>query len=415
MKKIIAISVMLVLIAGAVFADVTFGGQFKAGATLLLGNTIEKSDVQAGKRYPQNGTEGILNANFGDANLGGMARFFSRTSGDYFSPNAFAFAWWKPTESFRIQMGNNPDKNWGAAKITGWGFQGEAQDFVAIDADSGEWRQYGDSPDPFAQAAGKNSHSVWMFGQRAWGFYGGFGNNGHDVALSFYPSEALTVNIGVPFSGDWKTVKNQYLSSHLNIVYNLEGTGTISVTYEGQGTKKDGDDELVESPKVWGSFYLSAIEGIGVDIGVGFQPKLADKATTPPILVGLGFTYRSEDFGVKLRLGAALAGKSTVGGKEVEDPMMISVGVLPYYNLGVCTAYLNAGLGMVMPKEGDAVTGWFFNPYVMKSVEGAKLFAGVKVYSNGLTSATGLSLGDKANPDNKIISWGVPIGVNIYF
>jgi hypothetical protein len=401
MKKIIAISVMLVLIAGAVFADVSIGGQFKTGATLLFGNTIEKSDVLAGQRPQGKGTaEGKVNVGFGDANLGGKVTLNSRADGDYYSPDAFTFAWWKPTESFRIQAGYFADGDWGTAKITGWSFNGEAQDFVAIDNDSGEWKSWGGGRNP------TGTEDVHMLGARAWGFYGAIkGTNA--VQLSFYPSEALTINFGVPFGSSWITAMNQYMQSDFQIIYAIPDTGTVSITFDGQGAVVPAgkEDEAMESPKLFASFYLTAIEGIGVDIGVGFQPKLKDDVTTPPIQVGLGFTFRSDDFGVKLRLGAALAGKKG----DADDPMMISAAILPYYNLGVATFYLNAGLGMMMPKEGDSITGWFFNPYIQKSVEGAKLFAGLKVYSNGMLG------GDKANPDNKIVCWGVPIGINFYF
>jgi hypothetical protein len=392
MKKIIAISVMLVLISGAVFADVSVGGQFKAGATLLAGSTVKDSEIVAGGRYPGNGTEGRVNVGFGDANLGGKVALFSRSDSDYFRPDAFAFAWWKPTESFRIQAGYNPDADWGRANITGWGYNGESQDFVALDQDS----DYG--------AAGPFRDGGHLYKMRGTGFYGGFKSNS-SLALSFYPSEGLTINIGIPYvAGSLKGLQSQYLESDLQVTYAIQDTGTVSFTFDGQGAvKKAGtaSEYEVEAPKIFASFYLTAIEGIGVDIGVGFQPEKLDKST-PPIEVGLGFTYRSEDFGVKLRLGALVAGKDAA---KNEEPMLISVGVLPYYNLGVCTAFLNAGLGMIMPKEGDSVTGWFFNPYVQKGVEGAKLFAGIKVFSTGIKDAAG----------DTSVFWAVPIGINVYF
>jgi hypothetical protein len=394
MKKIIAISVMLVLVAGAVFADVSIGGQFKAGANLIYGSTVKDSEITAGGRTEGNGTEGIVNVGFGDANLGGKVRLLARSSGDYFSPDAFTFAWWKPTESFRIQAGYNPDADWGTAKIGGWGYNAEAQDFVALD----EWN----GGDTF-----REGNHLWKM--RHTGFYDGFKSNS-SIALSFYPSEGLTINIGIPFvAGSMKGLQSQYLESDLQVTYALQDTGVISFTFDGQGAaKKAGttNEYEVEAPKIFASFYLTAIEGIGVDIGVGFQPKLLNEKT-PPIQVGLGFSYRSEDFGVKLRLGAELAGKDAL---DNEDPMLISVGVLPYYNLGVCTAYLNAGIGMIMPKEGDSTTGWFFNPYVVKGVEGAKLFAGLKVWSNG---CKGDKLGATEGDTN--VYWGVPIGINVYF
>jgi hypothetical protein len=421
MKKLIAILVVFALFAGAAFAQPAIGGQFKAGATLFAGYTGEETDIISGTRFMQNGTEGFLNASFGDAEMGGFARFYARTDGDYHSPGAFAFAWWQPNQYFKIKIGSNPDRDWGTANITGWGFNGEAQDFVATDQDSNEWRNYGGSgaADPVRNTPA-GGHASWMYVARATGFYPGI-KAASAVLLSLYPMDGLTVNFGIPFgttdhgsaqnsTWEYEKANRQWLKLDLQVEYAIEEIGTFYLTYDGQGAQADPEDatkDKVESPIIYASFYLNqAIENVAVDIGLGFQPKLISEVT-PPMQIGLGVAYTAEEFGVKLRVGAKIAGKDAA---DNADPMEIGFHVLPYYKLEAFTFYLNAGVGMVVPEEGDSIMGWYFNPYIRKSVNGASLMAGIKVYSSG---TKGGKTGVKA--DETWINWAVPIGINVYF
>ena len=618
MKKIVAISVMFALVAAAAFAQPTVGGQFKAGATLFTGSTAKDvsqdlnfyagdpaaiaadpngyktetekfdelgRDILAGGRIPGDGTEGYLNLKFGDAEMGGSIRFYARSAGSYHGESAFAFMWWRPSELFRIQIGHNPDADWGAANITGWGFNGEAQDFVALDQDTGDFRAWGT---PY----GQNDSSFYV--ARRTGFYGGIKST-HAVLTSLYPIEGLTVNIGLPFgditdgsnagkSNNIGRAADKWLRLHAQIKYDLEEVGSIFVTYEGQGQAqnmvkerdlnakgqwyetddsknwgvKDGEtDEYlnpvyrVEAPKLWLSFFGNKlVDGLAFDVGFGFQPQTAD-GNTPPIEIGLGASYNiNEEFNIKLRTGAKLAGKSrgkyaiqtweqdtydeakallvetkttaadgtvTVNKtaasslpgtywKPVEaDPQLtgqsphdkkwsedwatateIGVNILPSYKLSAFTFYLNAGLGFTFypeetgnpnrvytreerqkyahsvadagaavrklvdgnpaataeerqktydaalytPEQSVAIS-WYVNPYIRKSVNGASLMAGVKLWSSGRDANYWQGKNETSwvkdvpsdTTDRKVttaswfrtISWAIPIGVNVYF
>jgi len=374
MKKIVAISVMFALVAAAAFAQPTIGGQFKGGATLLSGSTgkdvtqdnsfyagkidqlssdpdypykteLEKydetsQDITAGQRQ----NDAWINAGFGDAEMGGKVRLNARANGDYYSPAAFAFMWWRPSELFRIQIGRNPDGDWGSAQITGWGFHGEAQDFVVIDKDSG------------------NGLDTNISVARTAGFYGGI--SAAAILTSLYPIDGLTVNLGLPWAEASDRALDKWLRFHLQAKYDLEEVGSIFVTYEGQGQAQnlvkerfraetnegpyDADDNplgnpgnpgknqwfetdasknwgaktpevddygkevwVLESPKLFASFYGNKlVDGLAFDIGFGFQPQLKN-GNTPPIAIGLGVSYNiNEELNVKLRAGANLAGKS---------------------------------------------------------------------------------------------------------
>jgi len=372
MKKIVAISAMFALVAAAAFAQPSVGGQFKAGATLFTGSTgkdvlpdnsfysdpatgdykTERSksdevgkDIQSGGRIPGDGTEGYLNLKFGDAEMGGSIRLYARSAGSYHGESAFAFMWWRPSELFRVQIGHNPDADWGAANITGWGFTGEAQDFVALDQDTGDFRPWGT---PFAQS------DASLYVARTTGFYGGIKST-HAVLASLYPIDGLTVNIGFPFgeitdggnagkNNNIGRAADKWLRVHAQIKYDLEEVGSIFVTYEGQGEaqnqvkeralnykneyfetddSKNWGDKVgevdvygkdvyrVEAPKLWLSFFGNKIvDGLAFDLGFGYQPQTAN-GNTPPIAIGLGASYNiNEELSVKLRAGAKLAGKS---------------------------------------------------------------------------------------------------------
>ena len=564
MKKIVAISVMFALVAVGAFAQPTMGGQLKAGATLLKGST-EKDQKQDSSFYPgdapkvgdevqkwdevskditagQRTTDAWINAKFGDAEMGGVVRAHARSTGDYHSPRAFAFMWWRPNEYFRIQAGSNPDGDWGSAQITGWGFHGEAQDFVVVDKDSGDL----------------GGSTVWV--ARTAGFYGGISSGA--ILASLYPIEGLTVNIGLPWAEASDRALDKWLRFHLQVKYDLEEVGSIYVTYEGQGQAQKmipemlrGDKNVwlesigsanfgnqqafvddfgdpvygIESPKLWLSFFGNKlVDGLAFDIGFGYQPKLMN-GDTPPITIGLGATYAvNEELSIKLRAGANLLGKkrgqytaqawetvthdeqealwmdgkyidpydpdSKVVDKKASDRLIskdgnlyddwstgteLALNILPSYKLSAFTFYFGAGVGLkLLPtdagnpnrkfsdeekqkrtKEVDgkyvataptlnADTGlptsdpyykpeattseltWYVNPYIRKSVNGASLMVGVKLWSSDTVkyagekewvklakNATGTVTGGKyyTSAWHNTINWAIPIGVNVYF
>jgi hypothetical protein len=80
------------------------------------------------------------------------------------------------------------------------------------------------------------------------------------------------------------------------------------------------------------------------------------------------------------------------------------VNILPYYTLPVLRIYLNAGLGVSIPDEGDSLTDFYLNPYITKSM-------------SNLTFYFGFKLGARAAPKDvdPVVRWAVPLGFNCYF
>ena len=416
MKKLIAISALLTLLAVAAFAQPSLGGHFGVQVNTFKSQTGEDANgdpepVVAGINIK--GSRVNVDFNNSDGTAGGRVRLSGRASEiGWWGALPFAFAWWKPIPQLRIQIGHNPDGDWGAAQISGWGMNAEAQDSVAIDQDSS---------DPGSSAARKARTGNLGGNAQPSVFYGGYSELG--ALLSIYPAEGLTFNIALPFGngraeGD-KGIGNIYTKFHLNIVYSIPDIGTVRVTFQGLGGFNNDDEDTKVSLNttdaspgtIYASFFLTAIDDLALDLGVSYGLPWEDdakKTTTPGLGVGLGVRFTSGDFGIRVRAAAGLAGSTKADGAEaVNEPTIIGFGILPSFAVAGMTIYLNAGVGISIPDGDDPFIGidWFVNPYLRKSVSNLSFYAGVKIGTPGAP--------DKDN--DAVIGWAVPIGFNCYF
>ena len=400
MKKLIAISVVFALVIGAAFAQPSVGGNLGMKITLIQSDSQEDAALFGGISF-ENRHVNVDYAN-GDGTAGGRVRVYSTGAQGWWGTLPFAFGWWRPIPQLRVQIGHNPDGDFGAAQITGWGFNAEAQNSVAIDQDSGD----------------ENLGAGWKAARRA-GFYGGFSELG--ATLSLYPMDGLTINLVLPFgNGRNDGTPNQYngwggtgvgdiySKFHLNIVYSIPDIGAVRITFQGTGGLADNEDypRKTSVGNIFASFYLTAVEGLNADIGVayGLPYENADSVegvNGQGLGIGLGVRFTSGDFGIKFRAGAQLARTSAAGDELVNQDTAIGVVILPYFSLHSMRIYLNAGFGMTMPDEGDYNrVDWFVNPYIRKSVSNFTLYAGLKIWSDGVPA------------DDAIVRWAIPVGFN---
>jgi len=217
MKKLIAISVVFALCATSAFAQLNIGGGMKMG-TLLLGGFSVNSDVSpttplvAGTYDGGNDRgitmyDGFINVTWSGDTSGGLMRF--HTSGQngapyphQHTPIMFAYWWWRPIDMLKVQIGQNPDGDWGHAQITGWGYMGDAQAGVVVD----EWRFAGMRP---LFLGGRNISG----GGRARGprqFAPGVSELGMNLEFTPVWVEGLKVSAHIPFS------KVIHILKHLN-------------------------------------------------------------------------------------------------------------------------------------------------------------------------------------------------------
>jgi len=394
MKKLIVLSVVFALVAGAAFA-VDIGGDVIGMADIIKGDSGEDSKVGAGG-WPGGTRRVSLVASAEDENgvFGGWARL--QTYGYHPDDDGIrttGYVWWKPIEQVKIQLGMNPDGFYGKDGVTGWGFY-----------------QVGGDTDVIKE--------TWQFGGNS--FYGGYSING--LLLTLTPIENLSIFFGIPYSigGEAKDVYGQM---HAQVAYDIGGVGQVALSYAGGlGDKHNynnkGDFDGANGGKIFAYFGLSAIENLGVDIGLGYTMSVKDKDSedvyNAPLAVGLGLKFDAGAFGIKARAQAKLGETFTPkGGSEKKGPTIIDFDILPSFAVSdTVTALLSAGLQITSPDEGDSTTGWHIEPYVsVKSSWWApNFYAGLRIESDGVKGKD--SAGKETDP---IIKWSVPIGIAFGF
>ena len=439
MKKLIAISVVFVLLASAAFADVTVGAYSAFGVTVASGSSVEDSDVTTSFGGSANIT---VSGSNDDGTFGGLVRANASTpwyQNDWEKPYwttaaGFAYAWWKPIDQFKFQVGYNPDGDFPVNYIVGWGFHAsDAEDIVAYNG-------YG-----FTRGAV---------------FYGGFADLGSVITIT--PIEGLAINLGIPFGGvpagasseggywegyaeqaedgSWgkwhgddgntsAVLGNVFSKLHAQISYDIAGVGLAALSYTGGlGYVKAEDSfqtaggfpvDIIDPGALYANFYLTSIAGLGLNLGLKFTFPIETEAKVKinsPIAAGFGVSYSDGDaFGVKSRLAATFGGSKQADGVDVvfDDPLVLGIDIMPYYDLGIMTFFFNAGLeihagntelknkGITVREKSDDVISWYINPFIAKAVGGGTFFAGVQIASDGSKDAK----------DNAIITWAIPVGI----
>jgi hypothetical protein len=391
MKKLIAISVVFALVTAVAFAQPSVGGALGAKVVIVASDSTDDAPLVGGMGF----TNRHVNVDYanGDGTAGGRVRLYAAGATGWWGALPFAFGWWKPIPQLRVQIGHNPDGDLGAAQITGWGMNAEAQDSVAIDNDSD----------------GSGYGSIWKNG-RSQGYYGGFSQFG--VLLSLYPADGLNVNLVLPYGtgrneNPGANVGEIYSKFHLNVVYSIPDVGVLRITFQGLGGLADNDDypQKVSAGDIFASFFVTAVDNLALDFGVKFGLPYEDASgvdQSPGLGIGVGLRFTSGDFGVRARVGAALGSEAG----DVAGPTNIGLTILPSFVLPAFTFYFNAGFGVSIPddKDADASVDWFINPYIRKSVSNFSFYAGFKL---GAPAAVG--------DDDPVVKWAIPIGFNSYF
>jgi len=371
MKKLIAISVVFALVAGVAFA-VDVSGEVFAKVTPLQSTTQSGDTVQASGEMKRVRVE--VSGQDDEGVFGGYVRIDKSpwwagvgSETGILTGNV----WWKPIDQFKFLIGGNgKDGFFGADGITRWGFYQVAADGAGVPQEN------------------------WRFSNS---FYGGF-DPLYSTVLTITPVDAVEVNLGIPFFDGGETA-DVFKKTNFQFAYTIDGTGKLAVTYAGDLM------EGAQQPKVYGYFNLSAIENLGVDIGVGFKFPNEDD-TSNPISAGVGVAYGAGDFGVKGRVQGTFGGEKT-------DPLEIDFDVLPYYAISdTLTFFFDAGVYFAQPDSGDSTMGWHINPYitVKSSWWAPNFYAGIRIadaYANGDAY--------KVKGVDDVINWSVPIGIAVHF
>jgi len=392
--------VMFALVAGAAFAQITFGGQLQEGFDLFSGTNVksvvnedtkeEAVDVNMGGHYHGEGPyhEAKFSVLFGDATAGGRLVWML--------DEQVMWGWmqWRPSQFFRVKIGSDYDGEGGFPQIISWGFTGEAKNSVAAvnDYSGGLYMQYRNSGLNYGAFDGYPS-SDKMF----------------HLQFSLYPIDGLQVNflfrdIDKPAELTEKLSLMQIYTS-----YKLEEIGTIRFAAEGKGgfarhvdsggSSKDGDQRAV----LHLAFYSNEIvQGLAFELGGQYDVKHRNTDAFNAIRVGGGINLTATDpFNLKIRFGTMFGGQDADG--EALEKTGFSVGILPSYKLPKMTIFFHAGLGIEKEdNDSDSVYSWFINPYVWVPMGGMRMWVGLQII-------------DQHEIQDGQFKWVIPCGFNFYF
>jgi len=398
LKKCIVIMVMFALVAGAAFAQITFGGQLQEGMSLFSGNNVKEDPVNMGGTYNSTEHEAKFSVLFGDGTAGGRLVWELN--------NKLMWGWmqWRPNQYFRVKIGKDGDGEWGFPQIIGWGFTGEAKNSVAAVSDY--------------------NGQLYMKYRHAGLNYGGFDGNGDfHLGFSVFPIDLLQVNFLFRNFDKAGEMTDKLSKMQISASYKIEEIGTVRFAAVGRGGlakpyKKEGDKETGIAKDgdpiamLHLAFYSNEIvQGLAFELGTQIDlPHLNESDTFDNVTIGGGINLTKTDpFNLKIRAGGSFGGK-TKGekGVDVGKPTGYSIGILPSYKLPKLTIFFHAGYGAESEYIGtdgklvEANYAWFINPYIWMPMGGMRMWVGVQIL-------------DAHTAREGKFNWYVPFGFNFYF
>jgi len=387
LKKCIVIMVMFALVAGAAFAQATFGGQLQAAAVLFSGQNINDSDLNMGGSDGGNYTNAKFTVLFGDSKAGGRIVYDHLNVGaDGSSGRFWGWLQWRPNQYFRMKIGSDEDGDSiisAFAQIVDWGFTAEAKN---------------------GSAAYSDYNGSLAMRYRNVGYFGNVYDPGKFcLGLSVFPVDGLTISLAFPDFGSGKEVTETLAGLSFVTSYKIDEVGTIKFAAEGKGGLKDGADDGADIGNLYLAFYSGdLVEGLAFELGGSYNlPHLNTPDTFGNIQMAFGVDLTMADpFGIKLRTGFAFGGQD--GGEAVTSGW--SIGILPSYKLPKLTIYFHAGLGIETAPDADkADYQWFINPYISFPIGSMRAWLGLQIIS-------------EPRPDDEFqFGWKIPFGFNIYF
>ncbi|GMO47295.1 MAG: hypothetical protein Ta2G_02680 [Termitinemataceae bacterium] len=445
MKKFFLMTAVMLYFGGA-FAvaqeeEAPAKAQFRIGgwvgaSTSVVGGDSDKDTITAGVNVGSQTNApsliGRINASgeTADGKFGGFVRFDIRNFWPGGSDNGFAMlgkslarAYWAPNKYFKATLGNIDQ---GAVNyVVGWGFfANDMEDFMVT------WSNPSAGGGTSWYGMGRGGETTWYVGP----------DNRLGFGFAVTPITGLSLNFFAPLLGtNGFEAEEIYKHSMGQIQYSISGIGDISLAYwsgnglthDDNGTADDDtDDKYSPDPgKVYASFYLTAVEKLGINLGVRYTlPVKGDNITinpdwegknapfngvnsgsgykkiVSPVNIGLGAQYTFNDFvALKARFAASVAGKS----KRLIDGRMTLIRVPYDFSTEFCPVFSIKDLKVLIPLgivitegESDPMLTWHFSPVVQKGLGPASVFAGVQLKDNG--KITG-------------VEWAIPIGIIVAF
>lgn len=346
MKKLVAISVIFALVAGAAFADSRIGGSLEMRWNIV---DLDLAEDELIARTGGNGTSGLgaggvfqLSGSDDDGYIRGL---FKTTWSGYSGLGTadadgtwIESAWiaWQPHDLVEFFIGRDGDGKFQNSNLTRWAFHKMPRGIAEE-----RW----------------DGHSYILGG---W--------DGGGVALSIIAHDMVTIHTALnvmggaardAFSGSgptlmrWEDIWEEGFQIGADI--NLP-IGKINVTYRAM------EHWPTQGSKMVGASYGgSPVSGIELEIGGNY--RLDDDAN--PIRAALGFFYTGDNFGVKSRFFYRHT--------DPTENMWIEGEIMPWYKIDWCEIRLSARI----TKDGDKDIGWHVNPYISKDFSAGQFRIGV--------------------------------------
>jgi hypothetical protein len=349
MKKFFVVLLTLALVAGNLFAEVSFGawgrGTFVPFRAYIDGNNDDNSGSGAATEV---GWGNLPNFAFQFSISGTHIGFISNFDFAVPGRDGNLYAWWKPNDIFKLDIGYvrwdvlrgiSATESFQNARYTGVGFTAH-EDFIFTRFATADWW----STKPGAVLEITPIPNLYIGAA----INTGPGGNGP----TYLASESLV---------------DVYKYSQYAVGYNIDGIGLVRVGYFGNAN----GDSNIGKQLIQGAFKVTAIEGLQLDVGVGYSLE-ENRDNKNKLTVGLAATYKADVFGVNGAVGAKLGGdKDKPGG----DYPALEIAVNPYVPLSFATIGLGFAYGLELGKDNSNHIG--FDVYIEKAVGGGQIKAGV--------------------------------------
>jgi hypothetical protein len=341
MKKFFIALLAITLVAGNLFAEVSFGAWGRATfvpfRTGIDGNDDSKNGSNAATEV---GWGDVPNFAFQFSISGEQIGFISNFDFAVPGRDGNLYAWWKPNDLFKLDIGYvrwdvlrgiSVLESFQNGKYTGTA--GIHEDFIFHRFATADW---------------------WST------------NPGAILEITPIPNLYIgaAINTG-PYGASFDdNLSDVYKNSQYAAGYNIDGIGLIRVGYFGINSQGIGN-QLIQ-----GAFKVTAIEGLTIDVGVGYGLE-DNRDNLNNLTVGLAAAFKTDLFGINGAVGAYLGGDGDAGGQYPK----IELALNPYVSLAFATIGLGADFGLELGKEDSSHIG--FDLYIQKGFGGGQIKAGV--------------------------------------
>jgi hypothetical protein len=259
------------------------------------------------------------------------------------------------------------------------------------------------------------------------GFFGGTGN-GPSLALSLFPIDGLALNYAIPLGSDTDTAIT-FKQSLVQLTYDISGIGSLAVSFKGYDDYSGltGWALAIRAQTLAFDFHLSALEGMGIDIGAkipvggklasGFGKDYDDAdSVNMPVEIGIGYNlnqWASDPLKLFARVGVLLPTE------DLGDITAFGIDINPSYDIGIFRFYFDFGVAIVTQKDNDDTDFfWHITPYLKKSLGIGDLYFGFNLWNGeGRSGYEGLPTiqgkGDKLGTNR--INFVVPVLFEVSF